>query len=44
MLGVVEIGGDEDVELVVAEGFKGADVGITQRARNLDGVALEAAK
>ena len=44
MLGVVEIGGDEDVELVVTEGFKRADIGVAQRTRNLDGVALESAK
>jgi hypothetical protein len=41
---IIEVFGDEDVELFVAERFEGADVSVPQPRRDLDGVALQSTK
>ena len=44
VVGVIEIGGNQDVELAVAQNLKRADIGIPQTRWDLHGVSLEGAK
>ena len=44
VFGVIEIGGDENVELSIAQHLEGAHVGVTLTGWDLDSVALEASK